>query len=77
MSQHPRLETERLLLRKLALRDADAIFSSYAQDPEVTRYLPWKPHLKKTETIAFIKRFFGRLSYRIVSKLDHRKIGDY
>ncbi|MEC9383405.1 MAG: hypothetical protein VYD06_03040 [SAR324 cluster bacterium] len=40
MSQHPRLKTERLLLRKLALRYADTIFSSYAQDAEVTRYLP-------------------------------------
>jgi len=59
MSQHPRLKTERILLRKLALRDADTIFSSYAQDAEVTRYLPWKPHLKKTETIAFIKRFLA------------------
>ena len=59
MPQHPRLKTERLLLRKLVLRDADAIFSSYAQDPEVTRYLSWKPHLKKTETIAFIKRFLA------------------
>ena len=47
MTQHPRLKIERLFLRKLALRDVDKIFSSYAQDPEVSRYLPWEPHHKK------------------------------
>ena len=39
MDQHPRLKTERLFLRKLALRDVEEIFTSYAQDPEVSRYL--------------------------------------
>ncbi|MEC9460349.1 MAG: GNAT family N-acetyltransferase [SAR324 cluster bacterium] len=77
MSQHPRLKTERLLLRKLTLRDADTISSSYAQDEEVTRYLPWKLHLKKNRNHSVHKAFFGRLSHRIVSKLDHQKIGDY
>lgn len=47
MTQHPRLKTERLVLRKLALRDVEEIFTSYAQDPEVSRYLPWGPHQKK------------------------------
>ena len=47
MDQHPRLKTERLFLRKLALRDVEEIFSSYAQDPEVSRYLSWGTHQKK------------------------------
>ena len=47
MTQHPRLKTERLFLRKLALRDVEEIFTSYAQEPEVSRYLPWGPHQKK------------------------------
>jgi RimJ/RimL family protein N-acetyltransferase len=34
----PELETERLLLRKLRLDDARAMFT-YASDPEVTRYV--------------------------------------
>ena len=41
MEQHPQFKTERLLLRKLALSDVEEIFTSYAQDPEVFRYLPW------------------------------------
>jgi RimJ/RimL family protein N-acetyltransferase len=38
------LETERLRLRRAALEDAEAIFTEYAQDPEVTKYLTWRPH---------------------------------
>ena len=56
MDQHPRLKTERFFLRKLVLRDVEEIFSSYAQDPEVSRYLPWRTHHKKTETRASVKR---------------------
>ena len=47
MDQHPRLKTERFFLRKLALRDVEEIFTPYAQDPEVSRYLPWGHHQKK------------------------------
>jgi [ribosomal protein S5]-alanine N-acetyltransferase len=36
--------TNRLLLRVPRLSDAETIFSLYAQDSEVTRYLTWKPH---------------------------------
>jgi ribosomal-protein-alanine N-acetyltransferase len=34
----PELETERLILRKMCLDDAGAMFA-YASDPEVTRYV--------------------------------------
>ncbi len=37
----PDLETERLLLRKMRLDDAKAMFAS-ASDPEVTRYVLWR-----------------------------------
>ena len=57
MPSHPQLQTDRLFLRKLTLRDTDAVFSAYAQDAEVTHYLSWKPHLKKLETETLIKRF--------------------
>jgi ribosomal-protein-alanine N-acetyltransferase len=40
----PDLETERLLLRKMRLDDAEAVFA-YASDPEVTRYVLWETHL--------------------------------
>ena len=37
------IETERLLLRVPVMEDAAAILETYARDPEVTRYLAWKP----------------------------------
>ncbi len=48
------LETDRLILRKPVLEDAEAIFHKYAQDPDVTKYLMWKPHGSVEETIIFI-----------------------
>lgn len=38
------LETERLVLRRFTLEDAQEMFENWANDPEVTRYLTWKPH---------------------------------
>lgn len=48
------LETARLLLRRPVLRDAETIFSAYAADPEVTRYLTWRPHGSVDDTRAFL-----------------------
>lgn len=46
--------TTRLTLRPIVAEDAVAIFTTYAQDPEVTRFLVWAPHLAVTETEAYI-----------------------
>ncbi len=37
------LETERLLLRLPVQEDARRIYDAYGTDPEVTRYLAWRP----------------------------------
>lgn len=50
------IETERLRLRPPQLDDAERIFEEYAQDPEVTRYLVWKPHKTVEDTQAFLRR---------------------
>ena len=47
-------ETERLTLRAIAPDDAPAIFARYAQDPEVVRYLIWRPHRSLEDTEAYI-----------------------
>lgn len=50
------LETERLILRQLTkATDAQAIFDNWASDPEVTKYLMWKPH----ESVEVTKKYFG------------------
>lgn len=39
-----KLETERLILRRLTEADAEAMFRNWASDPEVTRFLTWPTH---------------------------------
>jgi ribosomal-protein-alanine N-acetyltransferase len=51
----PQIDTSRLRLRRLAIENAAAIFARYAQDPEVTRYLIWRPHQSIAETEAYIE----------------------
>jgi ribosomal-protein-alanine N-acetyltransferase len=38
------LETERLILRRFTLDDAEAMFHNWASDSEVTKYLTWPTH---------------------------------
>ena len=50
----PELETERLLLRKMRLDDAEAMFA-YASDPEVTRYVLWETHRSVVDSESFLR----------------------
>jgi ribosomal-protein-alanine N-acetyltransferase len=75
------LQTERLLLRKPRMDDAPVIFETYAQDPEVTRYLVWKPHKNIRETEQFLLAC-GQLwregkdfAYAITLKANDRLLG--
>lgn len=45
-----RLETERLILRRFKLEDADVMYRNWASDDEVTKYLPWPTHRDVNET---------------------------
>lgn len=47
-------DTARLHLRLPRASDAAEIFSAYAQDPEVTRFMIWRPHAHVGETEGFI-----------------------
>lgn len=49
--------TDRLLLRKPRREDAATIFATYAQDPEVTRYLTFRPHLSVDDSHQAVARF--------------------
>jgi RimJ/RimL family protein N-acetyltransferase len=49
-----RLRTERLLMREPDDADARAIFEEYAADPDVTRYLAWKPHASVDGVLDFL-----------------------
>ena len=38
------IETERLLLRRFTIGDAEAMYKNWACDPDVTKYLTWPTH---------------------------------
>src|SRR5690242_8027133 len=50
-----KFDTARILLRPVGPVDTEAIFSAYAQDEDVVRYLIWRPHRKVSETQAYIQ----------------------
>ena len=81
MNPPEQIQTERLLLRKPRMDDAHVIFETYAQDPEVTRYLVWKPHKNLQETEQFLLacgelwRTRKDFAYAITLKEDDKLIG--
>ena len=48
------IRTDRLVLRRPVDADATAIFEGYAQDPEVVRYLMWRPHSSIEDTRTYL-----------------------
>ena len=76
-----RFETSRLVLRKPRLTDADDIFYHYAADPEVTRYLTWRPCRDRTEVAVFLQSRLGKwdsgeeFSWGITHRGEDRVIG--
>jgi len=55
MNPPEQFETERLILRRPRVDDAPVIFAAYAQDPEVTRYMTWRPHKNMEETYRIVE----------------------
>lgn len=49
----PALETERLLLRKLMMEDAEDLFK-YASEPSVSRFMPWGVHKTIDDSKGFL-----------------------
>ena len=51
------IETERLLLRKFSIDDAEAMYRNWASDPDVTKYLTWPPHSGIDVSKALLKEW--------------------
>jgi RimJ/RimL family protein N-acetyltransferase len=49
-----RVQTARLVLRRPRRADVEAIFETYASDPDATRYLAWPTHGSLEQTRAFL-----------------------
>jgi len=54
LTKHEPIETARLVLRRPLSADAEAIFTVYAGDEEVTRYLSWPTHRTVADTHSFL-----------------------
>jgi len=57
--------TTRLTLRPVRVDDAQAIFDRYAQDPEVTRFLTWRPHESLEDSRAYVEMCLKAESSRV------------
>ncbi|WP_125760483.1 GNAT family N-acetyltransferase [Companilactobacillus hulinensis] len=50
-----KLETKRLILRRLSPSDADEMYHNWASDPEVTKYLTWPTYDSIDQAYEFLK----------------------
>lgn len=53
------LETERLILRRFALSDAEKAFKNWTSSDNVTKYLRWQTHTDISVTSDYIKFLLG------------------
>src|SRR5438876_12388274 len=71
------IDTPRLILRRPRASDAEAIFSRYASDPDVTRYVGWPAHKSVDDTrVSRLRRqsvatVAGRVVPRVVAPGRH------
>lgn len=76
----PKLETERLILRKISLEDIDDIHT-YASNPEVSEYVFWEAHETRSATVEYVKMILalyeeGKIApWGIQCKKDNKLIG--
>ncbi len=76
-----KIETERLVLRRFELSDAEAMFKNWASDPEVTKYLTWPTHGSAEVSKAVLKEWTASYEdpkyyqWAIVLKSQNEPIG--
>ncbi len=54
------LTSHRLFLRPFRVEDAEAMYQTWASDPEVTRFLTWSPHRSVAETRLLLESWCRR-----------------
>ncbi len=75
-----KLETNRLILRKVILNDLDNLFDNWASDIITTKYLTFKTHESKDETLKFLNYWLNKyesagFEWVIELKDNHQVIG--
>ena len=75
------LITERLVLRKVNIKDIEPMFNNWARDPDVTKYVTWLPHQNIGITEMIVKEWIKEdknprtIRYMITIKGDNEPIG--
>lgn len=76
-----RLETDRLILRKIELEDYKKAYKNWCSDPEVPKYLPWEPHTNEEVTKnlyeSWINEYNDPFKFRwiVIEKVSNEPIG--
>ena len=76
----PYLETERLVLRKMEMRDAPDMYE-YSRDPQVAKHVLWEAHTSVSDTKAYIRYMLRKYragepsSWCIVEKSTDKVVG--
>lgn len=76
-----RLETERLILRRFTIDDANDVFKNYASSDEVTRYITWETHSSISVTNDYLRGLIESykdsktFNWAIELKSNHKVIG--
>jgi len=76
------LETDRLILRKFTIDDADEMYHNWASDPEVTKFLTWPTHSNVDVTRAVLNKWISNyedgsfFNWAIVYKEQGKVIGN-
>ena len=77
----PKLETDRLILREIHLKDTEEIFNCWMQDENVSKYMLWKASVDVNEAKGFVEFELGNLEndkwnrWIIVLKSTNEMIG--
>ena len=69
------IETERLLLRKFEIFDAEDMFYNWANDEEVANYMRWDAHENIEETYKQIQKLIN--SYSSISTYLKFRVFNY
>ena len=71
------LTSERLILRKFTMEDANDMYRNWVSDPEVTKYLRWPAHENQSVTETILKSWieeYENLSYIFDSRGEGQPI---
>ena len=57
-----RIETDRLIVRRFSIDDAEAMYRHWASDSEVTKYLTWPAHTDVEVSKAILEEWVSSYS---------------